>query len=309
MNFISKIKVMIREPLWLIVFFNNRGVHLLNDEKYIRLLYKLQFKKEINLENPQTFNEKLQWLKLHDRNFEYIRMVDKYEAKKYVDEKIGKEYVIPTYGIYEKFNDIDFENLPSQFVIKCTHDSGGVAIVKNKKEMNVKEVKRKIERNLKKNFFWTGREWPYKNIKPRIIIEKYMENNSETELKDYKLFCFNGIPKIILVCSERFSSSNMCETWFDENWRYLDIIESNHRVNKEIKRPINFDKMKILAEKLSHNIPFLRCDFYEINKKIYFGELTFFPASGFENFKPAEWNKKLGDMIDLSRIKEENNEK
>ena len=282
---------------------------LLPDYIFLKIKYKYKFNKKLDLNNPQTFNEKLQWLKLYDRNPEYTKMVDKYEAKKYVANIIGEEYIIPTLGVYDKFEDINFATLPNQFVIKCTHNSGGLIICKDKTKLNIKEARKKINKSLKRNYFYTGREWPYKNIKPRIIIEKYMENNSETELKDYKLFCFNGIPKIILVCSERFSSSNMCETWFDENWRYLDIIESNHRVNKEIKRPINFDKMKILAEKLSHNIPFLRCDFYEINKKIYFGELTFFPASGFENFKPAEWNKKLGDMIDLSRIKEENNEK
>lgn len=301
MNFISKIKVMIREPLWLIVFFNNRGVHLLNDEKYIRLLYKLQFKKEINLENPQTFNEKLQWLKLYDRNPEYTKMVDKYEAKKYVSNIIGEEYIIPTLGVWEKFEEIDFNLLPNQFVLKCTHDSGGLIICKDKNILNIKSSKKLINKCLKNKFYYSGREWPYKNVKPRIIVEKYMENNSGEEIIDYKLFCFNGVPRIILVCSERFSSKNMCETWFDEDWNYLDITENNHRTDKTIKCPINFDEMKILARKLSDGIPFLRCDFYEVNEKIYFGELTFFPASGFEKFEPNEWDKKLGDMLELPK--------
>lgn len=301
MNFISKIKVMIREPLWLIVFFNNRGVHLLNDEKYIRLLYKLQFKKEINLENPQTFNEKLQWLKLYDRNPEYTKMVDKYEAKKYVSNIIGEEYIISTLGVWEKFEEIDFNLLPNQFVLKCTHDSGGLIICKDKNILNIKSSKKLINKCLKNKFYYSGREWPYKNVKPRIIVEKYMENNSGEEIIDYKLFCFNGVPRIILVCSERFSSKNMCETWFDEDWNYLDITENNHRTDKTIKCPINFDEMKILARKLSDGIPFLRCDFYEVNEKIYFGELTFFPASGFEKFEPNEWDKKLGDMLELPK--------
>lgn len=307
MNLMKKI---FKNPQRIILYLMSLGCfNFLSDMNFLKLKYMLIFKRKLNLNNPKTFNEKLQWLKLYDRKKEYISMVDKYEVKKYVIEKIGREYVIETFGIYNNWNEINFEKIPNKFVIKCTHDSGGVIICKDKSCFNYDEAKKKINKFLKRNYYWDGREWPYKNVKPRIIIEKYMKNENEEELKDYKLFCFNGKPKIILVCSERFSSSNMCETWFDEDWNWMNITEGNHRVDKNIKVPQSFKKMKYLASQLSNNIPFVRVDFYEVNGKIYFGEMTFFPASGFEKFKPKEWDKKLGDMLDLKKIKEEKNEK
>ena len=284
---------------------------MLSDKTYLKIMYFYHMKKRLNFENVTTFNEKLQWLKLHDRKEIYTTMVDKYEVKKYVADLIGGEYVVPTYGIYESYNEIDFDVLPNQFVLKVTHYGGsrGVFIIKDKNTINYSNIENEIEKLLNENLYNYSREWPYKNVKPRIIIEKYMKNEDEEELKDYKLFCFNGKPKIILVCSERFSSSNMCETWFDEDWNLMDIIEGNHRVDKNIKPPQSFKKMKYLASQLSKNIPFVRIDFYEVNSKIYFGEMTFFPASGFEKFEPKEWDKKLGEMIDLEKIKEGENEK
>ena len=288
-----------------------RILNMLSDKTYLKIMYFYHMKKRMNFENVTTFNEKLQWLKLHDRKEIYTTMVDKYEVKKYVADLIGGEYVVPTYGIYESYNEIDFDVLPNQFVLKVTHYGGsrGVFIIKDKNTINYSNIENEIEKLLKENLYNYSREWPYKNVKPRIIIEKYMKNEDEEELKDYKLFCFNGKPKIILVCSERFSSSNMCETWFDEDWNLMDIIEGNHRVDKNIKPPQSFKKMKYLASQLSKNIPFVRIDFYEVNSKIYFGEMTFFPASGFEKFEPKEWDKKLGEMIDLEKIKEGENEK
>ena len=288
-----------------------RILNMLSDKTYLKIMYFYHMKKRLNFGNVTTFNEKLQWLKLHDRKEIYTTMVDKYEVKKYVADLIGGEYVVPTYGIYESYNEIDFDVLSNQFVLKVTHYGGsrGVFIIKDKNTINYSNIENEIEKLLKENLYNYSREWPYKNVKPRIIIEKYMKNEDEEELKDYKLFCFNGKPKIILVCSERFSSSNMCETWFDEDWNLMDIIEGNHRVDKNIKPPQSFKKMKYLASQLSKNIPFVRIDFYEVNSKIYFGEMTFFPASGFEKFEPKEWDKKLGEMIDLEKIKEGENEK
>lgn len=301
MNLMKKI---FKNPQRIILYFMSLGCfNFLSDMNFLKLKYILIFKRKLNLNNPKTFNEKLQWLKLYDRKKEYISMVDKYEVKKYVIEKIGREYVIETFGIYNNWNEINFEKMPNKFVIKCTHDSGGVIICKDKSCFNYDEAKKKINKFLKRNYYWSGREWPYKNIKPRIIVEEYIENKSEGELNDYKFFCFNGIPKIILVCSERFSSNNMCETWFDENWKFLDIIESGHRIDKKIKKPQNFEKMKELSKKLSENIPFVRVDFYEVGGKIFFGELTFYPASGFEKFEPKEWDYKFGQMLDLSKVK------
>lgn len=271
----------------------------MSDEKYIKKEFKLRMGYNLDLQNPQTFNEKLQWLKLNDRNPTYTKMVDKYEVKKYVASIIGEKYIIPTLGVYNDFDDIDFNKLPNQFVIKCTHDSGGLVICKDKSKLKITKVKRKINEFLERKYFYIHREWPYKNVKPRIIIEKYMCTKKQKELIDYKFFCFNGNPKIILVCSERFSSNNMCETWFDDKWNFLDIIESSHRVDKTIKKPINLSKMMEFSKKLSKDIPFVRVDFYEINGKTYFGELTFFPASGFERFEPKEWDYKLGEMLKL----------
>lgn len=302
---ISKIKKVFKKPLWIIVFLNNRGLHILEDEKYLKILYKLVFNKELNLSNPITFNEKLQWLKINDRKEIYTKMVDKYEAKNYVADVIGKEYIIPTIGIYNKLSDIDLSKLPDKFVMKCTHDSGGLIICKDKKKLNFNKEKKRIAKKLRKNFYYSGREWPYKNVKPRIIVEKYMEDSEGKDLKDYKFFCFNGIPKIVLVCSERHSSSNMCETWFDMGWNLIDVIESGHRIDTTTPQPKNFKKMIDLSKKLSKEIPFIRVDWYEIKGKLYFGELTFFPASGFEKFNPEEWNYKLGDWLQLpSKSKE-----
>lgn len=287
-----------------IIILMNLGIfNWLTDINFLKLKYRLVINKKLNIENYQTFNEKLQWLKLYNRNPEYTKMVDKYEAKKYVADIIGQEYIIPTLGVWDKFEDIDFDILPNQFVLKPTHTSGDIFICKDKEKINHKKLKKMVNKWLKRNYYFIHREWPYKYIKPRIIAEKYMETNEQKELIDYKFFCFNGNPKVILVCSERFSSDNMCETWFDENWNFLDIIESNHRVNKKIKKPINFSQMMEFSKKLSRDIPFIRVDFYEINGKIYFGELTFFPAAGFEKFEPEEWDKKLGNMLELPKEK------
>lgn len=289
----------LKHPWKIIVKLDNHRIIRLSDEKYIKYVYKHKIGKKLNLNNPQTFNEKLQWLKLNNRNDLYTIMVDKYEVKNYIANIIGNEYVIPTIGIYNSFDEIDFEKLPSQFVIKCTHDSGGIVICKDKSKFDIKKAKKIINKFLKRKYFYVYREWPYKNVKPRIIVEQYMEDENYNELKDYKLFCFNGIPKIFLVCSERFSSNNMCETWFNENWELLSLIENKHRIDKNINKPLNFERMKEYASKIAKDMPFVRVDFYEIRKKIYFGEITFYPASGYEKFEPKEWDKKLGDMIKL----------
>lgn len=277
---------------------------LIPDNIYLKRLYKKFFKRNLNLKNPTTFNEKLQWLKLYDRKDIYTTMVDKYEVKEYVKNIMGKEYVIPTIGIYNKFEEIDFDKLPKQFVIKCTHDSGSTIVCKDKSKFNIDKAKKKIEGCLNINFFYAFREWPYKNVKPRIIIEKYIEEENKQELKDYKFFCFDGEPKFTLICSERFGSDNMKKTFFDENWKLINLQEGKHPIDATIEKPINFEKMKEIARQLSKDIPFLRVDLYETNKKIYFGEITFYPNAGFEQFEPVEFNKKLGDLINIDKIKD-----
>ena len=306
----QKIIKLLRKPSIVLLKLDNINLIKLSDKKYIELRYFSLFLKELNLDNPKSFNEKLQWLKLYDRNSEYTKMVDKYEVKKYVSNIIGEEYIIPTLGIYNSFEEINFDKLPNQFVLKCTHDSGGIVICKDKNNLDVKQAKNKINKSLKKNYYYSGREWPYKNVKPRIIVEKYMEESDKKELKDYKLFCFNGIPQIVLVCSERYSSENMCETWFDMNWNLIDVVESGHRIDTTISKPKKFKEMIALSKKLSKGIPFIRVDWYEIKGKLYFGELTFYPASGFEKFEPEEWNYKMGEMLELPKKKiSDDNEK
>lgn len=298
----DRLKKVIKYPQLLLMKLDKVGLIRLTDKKYLEYRFLSEMGYKLNLKNPQTFNEKLQWLKLYDRNPEYTKMVDKYEVREYIKEKIGEEYLIPLIGVYDKFDDIDFDKLPNQFVIKCNHDSGGLIICKDKNRLDIETARKKINRSLKTNYYYSGREWPYKNVKPRIIIEKYMEDSNKSDLIDYKLFCFNGIPKIVLVCSERFSSSNMCETWFDMNWKLIDMTESGHRVDSTISKPKQLKKMVELSKKLSKNIPFIRVDWYEIGDKLYFGELTFYPASGFEKFEPKEWNKKIGDMLSIDKL-------
>lgn len=276
---------------------------ILPDKLYLQLMYFKHFRKFINFNNPKSFNEKIQFLKLKYRSNELTEMADKYKVKQYVSQLIGNEYVIPTLGVWNTTEEINFDELPEKFVLKCNNDSGGVVICKDKQALNIEETKKFLNSRLNNNGFWYGREWPYKNIKPCIIAEKYMENNGQNELIDYKFFCFNGQPKVVLVCSERFASNNMCKTYFDEDWNLLNIMEANHRTDKEQKKPQSFEKMKIISQKLAKDMPFVRIDFYEIEGKLYFGEITFFPASGLEKFKPEKWNNIFGDMIDISKYK------
>lgn len=268
----------------------------LPDKPYLELIYYAHFGKKLDLKAPKTFNEKLQWLKLYDRNPEYTRMVDKYEAKQYVAEKIGEEYIIPTLGVWDDPDQIDFDALPEQFVLKCTHDSGGLVICRDKSKLNIEEAKEKLKKRLKFRYFYWGREWPYKNVKPRIVAEQYMADN----LRDYKLFCFNGVPRLTLVCSQRFTADGLKEDFYDEAWNHMDVQRPTHgNAIFPIERPKQNELMKKLAAKLSEKLPFARIDFYEINEKVYFGEITFYPASGFEGFKPDEWDLKLGEWIKL----------
>ena len=272
---------------------------------FLKIKYKINTGCSLNLENPKTFNEKLQWLKIHDRNPQYTKLVDKYEVKKIVASLIGEEYIIPTIGVYDKFDDIDFEKLPNEFVIKCTHDSCGLVICKDKKNLDIKEARKKINKCLKTNYYYLGREWPYKNVKPRIIIEKYMTDESNIELKDYKVFNFNGEPKIIQVDYNRFV--NHKRNLYDIDWNYIEAsFQYPTDFKRKISRPENLNKMLELAKILSKNIPHVRTDFYSIGDKIYFGELTFYSESGFGKFEPDEFNYKFGEYLILPNEKRKN---
>lgn len=288
-----------------IINLSNKNIINISDKQYLVLMGKVRMNKKMNIENPKTFNEKLQWLKLYDRNPEYTKMVDKYEAKKYVSEIIGDEYIIPTLGIYNNFDEIDFEKLPNQFVMKCTHNSGGNIICKDKGQFDYKFARKWMGNCLKRNYYNYNKEWVYKNIKPRIIVEKYMQDRGEDELKDYKLMCFNGKVKCSFVCSDRYNNKGLKVDFFDINWNKMPFERKYPNSTQKIQKPINYELMIEFAEKLSRNIPFLRVDFYEINGKIYFGELTFFPGSGFEEFRPEKYDRILGDMLELPKEKRE----
>ncbi len=277
---------------------------ILNDKVYLKIKFFIKMKKKLNLKNPQTFNEKLQWLKLYDRRNVFTKMVDKYDAKKYVADIIGKEYIIPTIDIYDCFEEIDFDKLPNQFVIKCTHDSCGLVIVRDKKKINIEDIKTKIEKSLKYNYYYSNREWPYKNVKPRIIIEKYMQDRDLKELRDYKFYCFNGHPKYLYVSEGLENHATAKIEFFDMNFKSAPFGRNDFKkFDKKPEKPKQFEKMQELAKILSSGVPFLRVDFYEINGKIYFGELTFSPCGGFMHFEPEEWDYKLGQMIDLHSVK------
>lgn len=271
----------------------------LPDKIFLKIRFWTTMGKRLNFKNPQTFNEKLQWLKLYNRNPEYTRMVDKYEVREYIKEKIGEEYLIPLLGVWDKFDDIDFDSLPNQFVLKCTHDSGGLVICKDKSKLDIEAARNKINKCLKRNFYYLTREWPYKNVKPRIIAEKFMEDENGTDLKDYKIMCFGGKVKCAFVCSDRYDEGGLRVTFFDREWNKLPFERHYPSSKREIKKPKSYEKMVGIAELLSKNMKFVRIDFYEIEGKIYFGEITFFPGSGMEEFSPDIWDYKLGEMIKL----------
>ena len=269
----------------------------MSDEKYLKKMFKMKLGYELNLNNPRTFNEKLQWLKLYDRKPEYTRMVDKYEVKKYVSERIGEEYIIPTLGVWDKFEDIDFDSLPEQFVLKCTHDSQSIVICKNKNELDYKTSMNKLNRCLKNNGYNYGREWPYKNVTPRIIAEKYLDDNSGDAIQDFKFFCFGGEPKIMYVSRDK--SKEPRTDFFDMDFNHLNMRMRDKNSDILPEKPKMFEQMKALATILSKGIPHVSVDFYCIEEKIYFGELTFFHCSGLAKINPIEWEYTLGDWIEL----------
>lgn len=287
-------------PVKLLLALGARNKFPLSDKSYLKMRFKSKTGCKLSLKEPKTFNEKIQWLKLYDRRPEYIDMVDKYTVKQYVEKKIGKKYIIPTLGLWDKFEDIDFEVLPEQFVLKCTHDSGGIVICRDKRFWNKSEAEKILTKSLKRNYYWLGREWPYKKIKPRIIAERYMTDESGKELKDYKIFTFHGVPRLIQVDFNRFIDHR--RNMYTTDWEYIDMsIEFPTDSSCHIRRPKKLEEMLELAAILSKGIPHVRVDFYSVDDHIYFGELTFYHGSGFERFTPEDWNYKLGEWIKLSK--------
>lgn len=273
------------------------------DDLYLKLCFKCLLGKKLNLDNPITYNEKLQWLKLYDRNPEYTKMVDKYAVKQYVASVIGEEYIIPTLNVWDNVDDIDFDSLPDQFVLKCTHDSGGLVICSDKSKLDIEDAKKTLYHFYKREYFYLQREWPYKNVPHRIIAEKYMVDESGYELKDYKFFCFNGEVKAMFIATDRNAETETCFDFFDRDFNHIPVLNGHPNSEKEICKPQNYEKMISLAEELSKDIPQVRVDFYNINGKIYFGEMTFFHWSGFRKFEPEKYDEIFGSWIKLPTIK------
>ena len=274
----------------------------LKDEEYLKKEFYSKFKYPLNLETPKSFNEKLQWLKLYDRNPSYIQMVDKYCVRQYIAKQIGEKYLIPLLGVWDNPNDIDFEKLPNQFVLKCNHTSGtGLCICTDKSLINFKKVKTELNKALKMDYYKLHREWPYKDVPRKIIAEEYMQDYHSIEggLNDYKFMCFSGKVKCTFVCSERFSQQGLKVTFFDKDWNLLPFERHYPKSVNKISKPLNYNLMIALAEKLSQGIPFVRVDFYENNGNVYFGELTFFPGAGLEEFTPEIADYELGKWIVL----------
>ena len=281
-----------------------------NDELYVKLNYKLVKGKPLDLNNPITFNEKMQWLKIHYHRNEFTSMVDKYEAKLYVSNIIGIEHIIPTLGIYKSFDEIDFDKLPEQFVLKCTHNSGGTVICRNKQSFNKERAKNILNKCLKKNIYWATREFPYKNVPPRIIAETFMNDGRAdvSGLTDYKFFCFNGKVNFLYV-SQGLENHETAEiSFFYLDGKRMPFKRLDFKPIKEFIIPNKFDDMKIMAADIAKklDLPFIRVDLYEVNGHIYFSELTFFPCSGLIPFDPEEWDYKIGEWLRLPNEKDSN---
>lgn len=273
---------------------------ILPDSIYLKILYKRVMGKRLNLSHPTTYNEKLQWLKIHDHNPKYISLVDKYEAKKVVSKMIGEDHIIPTLGVWDRFDDIDFNKLPDKFVLKCTHDSGSVVVCKDKAVLNINEAKCKLEKGLKNNFYWRSREWPYKHIPHRIIAEQYVEDSKTGRLDDYKLFCFDGVVDNIMVVRGR-AEGKPKYYHFDKEWnlcRFNRLTRSLPEGFREEKPPF-IDDMIAIAEQLSNGYIHVRIDLYEANGNIYFGEFTLYNQSGLETGFDDYSDGYLGSLINL----------
>ena len=277
-------------------------VKFLPDELYIKLLFHARVGYYPNLKNPKSYNEKLQWLKLNYIRPDYAMMVDKVSAKEYVSSIIGDKYIIKTLKVWDSVDKIDWSILPNKFVLKVTSDSGGIFVCKDKQKLDFKAASEKLQKGWGKNYYIYNKEYPYRDLIPRIIAEEYMEDESGYELKDYKFFCFDGEPKFLFVATDR---QKECEEtkfdFFDLDWNHLPVTNGHPNSSETIKKPLNLEEMIQVARKLSQGMPHVRVDLYNIRGQIFFGELTFFHWSGMTAFEPREWDYRFGEYINLPR--------
>lgn len=273
----------------------------LPDKWYLKLLWKFTYGYELDLKHPKTFSEKLQWLKLYDRKPIYTTMVDKYRAKQWIADKIGEQYVIPTLAVYNSVDEIDLDKLPEKFVLKCNHDSGSVVICKDKSMFNLEEAKKKLGEGLVKNYYWVYREWPYQRVKHVIIAEPLIA--TPEDLKEFKLFCFNGHPKIFQSICDRICEKGPILQHFSIEGERLEINDKNYKSRQSQTEadvfPSSLETMAHISKQLSKSAFFIRVDFYDVKGKIYVGELTLYESGGFVEFEPKKYNRILGDWIKL----------
>ena len=301
----NKIKVLLNNPYRLFTGLASKGLlNWMPDEPYLKLIYRARTGRKLNLKDPKRLTEKMQWLKLNDHNPLYSELVDKYAVRKRIAAAIGEKYLIPLVGgPWDCFEDIDFDNLPNQFVLKCTHDSGGLVICRDKGKLDLEKAKVKIQRSLKHNYYHSGREWPYKNVQPRIIAESYMEDPGCGYLTDYKIFCFHGVPRIVLtVRGGHEDESKTVRRMYNEDWELYPVgIHDKPAETIPEPRPAQLENMLELARKLSAGFKHLRVDFYVVSDRIYFGELTFYHMSGMEHFDPDDYDRIFGQFLDLNK--------
>lgn len=304
-NMIRKALKYVFDPNYRFIIDANRGKYNnLPDEEFLKRKFKVIFGRELDLKAPQTFNEKLQWLKLYNRRPEYTMLVDKYLVRNYIRERLGEQYLIPLVGAWDSPDEIDFDALPDKFVLKCNHNSGvGMYICRDKSKMDVEKVKRELARGLAQDYYLTGREWPYKDVPRKIICEKFMsDSEGATDFTDYKFFCFGGKVDCVMVCLER-SSGDTKFYFFDQNWelKRLNIRGKNAPEGFTIPKPECMDEMFKIAAELSRGMPFVRVDLYQSNGQIYFGEMTYFPDSGFDPNLLAETDMYFGSLINIKQ--------
>jgi|SRR5690625_764181 len=274
--------------------------YVLTDIRFTQKSFVRNVGRQVNLESPKDFRDKLQWLKLYWYDPQAVKCADKYQVREIIKKEVGHKYLNELYAIYDSYTEIDIDKLPNSFVLKATHSSGYNFVCKDKRLVDWIEKKKELRKWFKINYFWNTREWVYKDIKPRIICEKYLsEDNKSMSLTDFKFYCFNGEPKYCQVIKDRETDGTI--DFFDEEWNHMEFTGLQRMPNstEEIPKPDKLQEMLEISRKLSKTFPFVRVDFYYVKGKVYFGELTFFPRSGFGTFDPPEWNEKIGDLLEL----------
>lgn len=266
------------------------------DRVYLQCRYKRLMGKKLNLNPPVTYNEKLNWLKLYDRNPLYTKLADKYAVRDYVKEKIGEEYLVPLLGVWNSPKDIDFNKLPDQFVLKCTHDSGSYIVCKEKKSFDTAGAVKKLKENLKINYYYYSREWVYKDIPHRVIAEQYLEDLEDKETRDYKIFVFDGEPKFLYIATDRGIGETKFD-YYDMRFHHIDVKQHYPNTSKIIHKPDNFDLMISLAKKLAEGLKHVRVDFYDVNGRVYFSEYTFYNNGGVTPYEPDRWDYIFGENL------------